>query len=165
MKNGARHLKEHPKISKFTKFDGYWFKPKGMVHLVRIGGTGVLQSILSSLILNVCHAFAFKLITIKFGEFTKGAFVWEYSGIRIYSGIYSGYSAPGSRIAGMEIQVFRNRKSIQTNANLHYSNYSYSGLIPNERALSCISPGLITAILRYKYPAQYAFRRQKKTGS
>ena len=28
------------------------------------------------------------------------------SGIRIYSGIYSGYSAPGSRIAGMEIQVF-----------------------------------------------------------
>ena len=38
----------------------------------------------------------------------KGAFVWEYSGIRIYSGIYSGYSAPGSR---MEIQVFQNRKS------------------------------------------------------
>ena len=66
---------------------------------------------------------------------TKGAFVWEYSGIRIYSGIYSGYSAPRSRIAGMEIQVFRNRKSSQTNPNLHYSNYSYSGLIPNERAL------------------------------
>ena len=64
-------------------------------------------------------------------------FVWEYSGIRIYSGIYSGYSAPGSRIAGMEIQVFRNRKSSQTNANLHYCNYSYSGLIPNERALGC----------------------------
>ena len=32
----------------------------------------------------------------------KGAFVWEYSGIRMYSGIYSGYSAPGSRIARME---------------------------------------------------------------
>ena len=32
LKNGARHLKEHPKISKFTKFDGYWFKRKGMVH-------------------------------------------------------------------------------------------------------------------------------------
>ena len=31
IKNGARHLKEHPKISKFTKFDGYWFKRKGMV--------------------------------------------------------------------------------------------------------------------------------------
>ena len=63
----------------------------------------------------------------------KGAFVWEYSGIRIYSGIYSGYSAPGSR---MEIQVFQNRKSCQMNANLHYSNYSYSGLIPKERALN-----------------------------
>ena len=36
----------------------------------------------------------------------------------------------------MEIQVFRNRKSSQTNANLYYSNYSYSGLIPNERALN-----------------------------
>ena len=64
-------MKEHPKISKFTKFDGYWFKPKGMVHLVWIGGTGVLQSILSSLILKVYHAFAFKPITIKFGEFTN----------------------------------------------------------------------------------------------
>ena len=61
LKNGARHLKEHPKISKFTKFDGYWFKPKGIVHLVWIGGTGVLQSILSSLILKVYHAFAFYL--------------------------------------------------------------------------------------------------------
>ena len=71
LKNGARHLKEHPKINKFTKFDGYQFKPKGMVHLVWIGGTGVLQSILSSLILKVYHAFAFKPITIKFGEFTN----------------------------------------------------------------------------------------------
>ena len=70
LKNGARHLKEHPKIRKFTKFDGYWFKSKGMVHLVWIGGTGVLQSILSSLILKVYHASAFKPITIKFGEFT-----------------------------------------------------------------------------------------------
>ena len=32
-------------MSKFTKFDGYWFKPKGMVQLVWIGGTGVLQPI------------------------------------------------------------------------------------------------------------------------
>ena len=71
LKNGACHLKEHPKISRFTKFDGYWFKPKGMVHLVWIGGTGILQSILSSLILKVYHAFAFKPITIKFGEFTN----------------------------------------------------------------------------------------------
>jgi len=59
----------------------------------------------------------------------------EYSGIRINSGIYSSYSA-GSRIGGMEIQVFRNENSSQTNAYSHYSNYSYSGLIPNERALS-----------------------------
>ena len=58
-------------MSKFTKFDGYWFKSKGMVHLVWIGGTGVLRSILSSLILKVYHAFAFKPITIKFGEFTN----------------------------------------------------------------------------------------------
>ena len=33
------------------------------------------------------------------------------------------------------IQVFRNENSSQTNAYLHHSNYSYSGLIPNERAL------------------------------
>ena len=71
LKNGARHLKEHPKISKFTKSDSYWFKPKGMVHLVGIGGTGILQSMLSSLILKVYHAFAFEPITIKFGEFTN----------------------------------------------------------------------------------------------
>ena len=58
-----------------------------------------------------------------------------YSGIRIYSGIYSGYSAPRGRIAGMGIQVFRNENSPQTNAYSHYSNYSYSGLIPNERTL------------------------------
>ena len=31
-KKGARRLKEHPKIRKFTKFDCYWFKCKGMVH-------------------------------------------------------------------------------------------------------------------------------------
>ena len=62
-----------------------------------------------------------------------------YSGIRIYSGIYSGiyssYSAPRSRIARMEIQVYRNANSSQTNAYSHYYNYFYSGLIPNERAL------------------------------
>ena len=31
-RNEARHLKKHPKISKFTKFESYWFKRKGMVH-------------------------------------------------------------------------------------------------------------------------------------
>ena len=40
---------------------------------------------------------------------TKGAFVWEYSGIRMYSGIYSGYSAPESRIARMESRYSRMR--------------------------------------------------------
>ena len=50
----------------------------------------------------------------------------------------SSYSAPGSRIAGMEIQVIQNENSSQTNAYSHYSNYSYSGLIPNERTLICI---------------------------
>ena len=40
--------------------------------------------------------------------------------------------------AGMEIQVFRNENSSQTNAYSRYSNYSYSGLIPNERAPSCV---------------------------
>ena len=59
-----------------------------------------------------------------------------YSGIRIISGIYSGYSASGSTIAGMEIQVFRNENSTQANAYSHYFNYFYPGLIPNERALS-----------------------------
>ena len=49
----------------------YWFKPKGMVHLVWIGATGALQSILSSLILKVYHAFVFKPITIKFGKSTN----------------------------------------------------------------------------------------------
>ena len=72
LKNGAHHLNlEHPKINKFTKFDGYWFKPKGMLHLVWIGGTGILESIPSSLILKVYHVFAFKLITIKFGKFNN----------------------------------------------------------------------------------------------
>ena len=33
MKNGARHLKKHPKISKFTQFVAHGFKHKGMVHL------------------------------------------------------------------------------------------------------------------------------------
>ena len=35
----------------------------------------------------------------------------------------------------MEIQVFQNENSSQTNAYSHYSNYSYSGLITNERTV------------------------------
>ena len=51
----------------------------------------------------------------------EGAFVWEYSGIRMNSGIYSGYSAPGSRIARMESR--------------------YSGIrIAPKQTLTCIIP-------------------------
>ena len=39
----------------------------------------------------------------------------------------------------MEIQVFRNENSSQTNAYSPYSNDTYSGLIPNERALSLMN--------------------------
>ena len=54
-------------------------------------------------------------------KLSKGAFVWEYSGIRMYSGIYSGYSAPGSRIARIES--------------------SYSGMrIAPKHTLTCIIP-------------------------
>ena len=78
----------------------------------------------------------------KWRKCFKGRVHLGNSGIRIYFGIYSeiysGYSAPESRIAGMEIQIFRNENSSQTNAYLHYSDYSYSGLIPNERALKNI---------------------------
>ena len=77
-----------------------------------------------------------------------------YSGIKIYSGIYPGiyssYSAPRSRIAGMEIQVFRNANSSQTNAYSHYSNYSYSGLISNERALRFLMDTPRTWLLEMK---------------
>ena len=31
-KNGANRLKQHPKMSKFTKFESFCFKPKGMAH-------------------------------------------------------------------------------------------------------------------------------------
>ena len=59
-----------------------------------------------------------------------------------YPGIYS----------EMEIQLFRNENSSQRNAYLHYSNYSYPGLIPNESALSFIVETwrLISRIARMK---------------
>ena len=54
-------------------------------------------------------------------RFITGAFVWEYSGIRMYSRIYFGYSAPGSRIARMESR--------------------YSGMrIAPKQTLTCIIP-------------------------
>ena len=36
LKNEARHLKEHPNISKFTEFESHWFKRKGMVHVLKL---------------------------------------------------------------------------------------------------------------------------------
>jgi len=63
----------------------------------------------------------------------------------------SSYSAPGCRIAGMEIQVFRNENSSQTNANLHYSNYSYSRLIPNEHALRHINSSYYPSLKAVSY--------------
>ena len=55
------------------------------------------------------------------------------------------------------IQVFRNENSSQTNAYLHYSNYSYSGLIPNERALSVLHT---CERVETKLPTQDRFYRQ-----
>ena len=55
------------------------------------------------------------------GRQFQGAFLWEYSGIRMYSGIYYGYSAPGSTIARMESR--------------------YSGMrIAPKQTLTCIIP-------------------------
>ena len=50
-------------------------------------------------------------------ELFKGAFLWDIP---------------------EEIQVFRNENGFQTNAYSHYSNYSYSGLIPNEGAVRVV---------------------------
>ena len=76
-----------------------------------------------------------KKLTLKF-IYYKGAFVWDQSGIRIigimqvsvrlaalpipeYLDFHSSYSAPRSRIAEIYSRI-----------------YSYSGIFPNERALS-----------------------------
>ena len=79
-----------------------------------------------------------------------------YSGIRIYSG----FSVPGSIIAGMEIQVFLNENSSQRNAYSHYSNYSYSTLIPNERALNDIDDKKYKRRSRCSYASMFLFRLQ-----
>ena len=70
IENRTCHLKKDTYISKITSFDGYWFKPKGMVHLVWIGEQAYSNPYYS-LILKVYHAFVFKPITIKFGTFTN----------------------------------------------------------------------------------------------
>ena len=75
-----------------------------------------------------------KLCSAPLRAVYKGRVRLGYSGIRMCSGIYSGFPAPGSRIAGMKIQVFRNENCSVPHTYSHYSNYSYSGKIPNERA-------------------------------
>ena len=58
-----------------------------------------------------------------------------------YSEMNSRYSVLGRRMAGINgIQVFQNKNSSEANDYLHYLNYSYSGLIPNKRALSAFRP-------------------------
>ena len=43
LKNGAHHLKEHPKISNFAKFERYCFKCKGTVHGIRTQSAACLE--------------------------------------------------------------------------------------------------------------------------
>ena len=49
---------------------------------------------------------------------------------------HSVQSAIGSRMNGMIFCSFRKRNSCQKNTNTVYSEYSYSGIVPKERALS-----------------------------
>ena len=48
---------------------------------------------------------------------------------------HSVHSAIGSRMNGMIFRSFRKRNSSQKNTNTVYSEYSYSGIVPKERAL------------------------------
>ena len=49
---------------------------------------------------------------------------------------HSVHSDIGSRMNGMIFRSFRKRNSSQKNTNTVYSEYSYSGIVPKERALS-----------------------------
>ena len=49
---------------------------------------------------------------------------------------HSVHSAIGSRMNGMIFRSFRKRNSSQKNTNTVYSEYSYSGTVPRERALN-----------------------------
>ena len=49
---------------------------------------------------------------------------------------HSVHSAIGSRMNGMIFRSFRKRNISQNNTNTVYSEYSYSGIVPKERALS-----------------------------
>ena len=54
----------------------------------------------------------------------------------LYSVFHSVHSAIGNRMNGMIFRSFRKRNSSQKNTNIVYSEYSYSGILPKERALS-----------------------------
>ena len=49
---------------------------------------------------------------------------------------HSVHSAIGSRMNGMIFRSFRKRNSSQKNTDTVYSEYSYSGIVPKERALN-----------------------------
>ena len=96
----------------------------------------MISSIFSSLRMAALFITAYCAF-LRFDELAKGAFVWDQSGVRIigiiqvsvclgailipeYLDFHSGYSTPRSRIAGIYSGI-----------------HSYSGVFPNERALSC----------------------------
>ena len=53
---------------------------------------------------------------------------------------HSVHCAIGRRMNGMIVRSFRKRNSFQKNANTVYSEYSYSGIVPKERASTVRNP-------------------------
>ena len=109
---------------------------------------------------NMLHVFlpSCKVSHFPFTTSTKGAFVWDQSGIRIivimwvsiclgtilipeYLDFHSGYSAPRSRIAGIGFP-FRLFCSQEQNSWNTFRNIFLFRKIPNERALSFLLKGL-----------------------
>ena len=62
---------------------------------------------------------------------------------------HSVHSAIGSRLNGMIFRSFRKRNSSQKNTKTVYSEYSYSGIVPKESALTFRFAYLIAIINRY----------------
>ena len=59
---------------------------------------------------------------------------------------HSVHSAIGSRMNGMIFHSFRKRNSSQKNTNTVYSEYSYSGIVPKERALNIAKVVILTEL-------------------
>ena len=59
---------------------------------------------------------------------------------------HSVHSAIGSRMNGMIFHSFRKRNSSQKNTDTVYSEYSYSGIVPKERALNELNTGTLAHI-------------------